>query len=95
MWDVVVDGLFVPMRKIRGSDELEPKQRSEWINGEVRRIQINFKAINTLHCTLNPIEFNKTSMCKIAKGIWDKLKVTHEGTTYVKESKITIFSNQY
>ena len=29
------------------------------------------------------------------KKIWDKLKVTHEGTFQVKESKIAFFSNQY
>ena len=31
----------------------------------------------------------------MAKGIWDKLKVTHKGTTQVKESKIVLLSNQY
>ena len=31
----------------------------------------------------------------MAKEIWDKLKVTHEGTFQVKESKITLPSNQY
>ena len=34
-------------------------------------------------------------MCKTAKEIWDKLRVTHEGTTQVKESKIALLSNQY
>ena len=38
MWDVIVDGHFVLMRKIRGGEELEPKQRSEWSNGEVKKI---------------------------------------------------------
>ena len=95
MWDVVVDGPFVPMRKIRASGEQVPKQRSEWTNGEVKKIEINFKAINTLHCALNPTKFNRISMCKIAKEIWDKLRVTHEGTTQVKESKIALLSNQY
>ena len=95
MWDVVVDDLFIPIRKIRGSGEQVPKQRSEWTNGEVKKIEINFKAINTLHCALNPIEFNRISMCKTVKEIWNKLKVTHEGTTQVKESKITLLSNQY
>ena len=34
-------------------------------------------------------------MCKIAKEIWHKLRVTHEGTTQVKDSKIAFLSNQY
>ena len=38
MWDIVVDGLFVPMRKIRGSEEIVPKQKSEWANGELKKI---------------------------------------------------------
>ena len=31
----------------------------------------------------------------MAKEIWDKLKVTHKGTSQVKESKIALLSNQY
>ena len=29
------------------------------------------------------------------KEIWDKLKIIHEGTSKVKESKIALLSNQY
>ena len=63
------------------SEKLEPKLRSKWTKVEVKKVQVNFKAINTLHYTLNPIEFNWISTCKMAKEIWDKLKVTHERTT--------------
>ena len=31
----------------------------------------------------------------MANEIWDKLKVTHEETTQVKKSKISLLSNQY
>ena len=82
------------MRKIRRSDELESKQKSEWTNGEVKKIQINFKAIKTLCCALNPTKFNQISTCKTIKEIWDKLRVTHEGTTQVKKCKIAILSNK-
>ena len=58
-------------------------------------MQVNFKAINTLHCALNPTQFNRISTYKIAKEIWDKLKVTYERTSQVKESKIALLSNQY
>ena len=36
---------------------------------------INFKAMNTLHCALNPTKFNRISTFKLAKEIWYKLKV--------------------
>ena len=41
----------------------------------MKKVQLNFKVRNTLHCALNPIEFNRISTCKLAKEIWDKLKV--------------------
>ena len=66
-------------------EALEPKIRSEWTDLEIKRVQVNYKVINTLHCTLKPTEFNRISICKTAKAIWDKLKITHEGTSQVKE----------
>ena len=64
--------------KIRtGSEALKPKLRSEWSKTEVKKVQVNFKAINTLHCNLNPIEFNQILTCQTVKEIWDKLKITH------------------
>ena len=95
MWDVVLDGQYVPMKIATGVEASVPKLRSEWSESEVKRMQVNFKAINTLHCALNPTEFNLISTCKTVKEIWDKLKVTHEGTSQVKESKIALLSNQY
>ena len=82
MWDIIVDGPFVPIKKIQ-------------VNAELKKIQVNFKAINTLHCALNPMEFNRISTWKIVKEIWDKLRVTHERTPQVKESKIALLLNQY
>ena len=95
IWDVVLNGPYVPMKTNTVSEESKPKFRSEWTKVEVKKVQVNFKAINTLHCALNPTEFNRISTCKTTKKIWDKLKVTHEGTSQVKESKITLISNQY
>ena len=95
MWDIVVEGPYVPTKPRVGCSDLELKPRNEWTEAEVKKVQMNFKAINTLHCSLNATEFNRISTCKTAKEIWDKLKVTHEGTTQVKESKIALLSNQY
>ena len=94
MWDVVLDSPYVTMKIKTGSEALEPNFRSEWTDLKIKRVQVNYKAINTLHCALNPTEFNRIFTCKTAKEIWDKLKVTHEGTSQVKESKIVLLSNQ-
>ncbi|XVF37301.1 hypothetical protein REPUB_Repub19eG0134400 [Reevesia pubescens] len=94
MWDVIMEGPFIPTKK-NEANEVVPKPKSEWTADDKAKVQINFKAINTLHCALNLAEFNRISTCNNAKEIWDKLKVTHEGTSQVKESKITLLSHQY
>ena len=78
--DLVMEGLYVPTKSKSTSQELEPNPRDEWTDAELKKVQMNFKAINSLHCSLNATEFNRISTC-LAKEIWDKLKVTHEGTT--------------
>ena len=93
MWDIVLDGPYVSMKTKAGSEALEPKIKSEWIELKIKKFQVNFKVINTLHCALNLTEFNRISTCKTTKEIWDKLKVTHERTSQVKESKIALLSN--
>ena len=67
MWDVVLDGLYVPMKTGMGSEALELKLKSEWSKTKVKKVQVNFKVINTLHFDLNPTEFNRISTCKTAK----------------------------
>ena len=95
MWDIGLDDPYVPMKTGMGVEALVPKLQSEWLESEVKRMQVNFKAINTLYCALNPIEFNRIFTCKSAKEIWDKLKVIHVGTSQVKESNIALLLNQY
>lgn len=48
-----------------------------------------------IHCTLDVNEYNKMLACSSAKKVWDKLEVTYEGTSQVKESKIDIFLRDY
>ena len=50
MWDIVMDGPYVPTKTKGENRELEPKLRNKWTNIEMKKVQINFKAINTLDC---------------------------------------------
>ena len=61
MWDVMLDGPYIPMKTKTESEESKPKLRSEWTEAEVKKVQVNFKGINTFHCALNPTEFNRIS----------------------------------
>jgi len=40
-------------------------------------------------------EYNCICACERVKQIWDKLVVTYEGTSEVKETKINMFVHQY
>ena len=74
MWEVVMDGPYVPTKAKKGSEELKPKLKSEWTDMDMKKVQLNFKAMNILHCALNITEFNRISTCESAKKIWEKLK---------------------
>ncbi|KAK9011529.1 hypothetical protein V6N11_044377 [Hibiscus sabdariffa] len=56
---------------------------------------MNTKAMHILFCALGSDEYAKMSSCSSAKEIWDKLEVTHEGTSEVKETKICLLNLSY
>lgn len=95
MWDVIMERPYIPTSPsfVMGEKILIP--RAEQIEVEVKKIQTNFEAINTLHCTLTPIEFNKISGCTTNKEIWEKLRVIHVRTSQVKKSKIALLTHNY
>ena len=92
-WDVIENGPTIPT-KMTEEGEI-PKLKKEWTPTDVKDIQNNAKAMHTLYCALDVNEFNRISGCETAKEIWDKLEVTHEGTSQVKESKINILVHKY
>ena len=40
-------------------------------------------------------EYFRVSSCKSAKEMWDTLRLTHEGTTDVKRSRINALTHEY
>ncbi|XVF37013.1 hypothetical protein REPUB_Repub19eG0108800 [Reevesia pubescens] len=68
MWDIIMDGLFIPTKKSEANEAI-PKFKFEWTADDKAKVQVNFKAINTLHCALNLAKFNRISTCKNAKEI--------------------------
>src|SRR5436190_5561102 len=67
----------------------------EWSNNDKKLMQTNAKAMNALFCDLERNEFNRVSNCKTAHEIWHIQEVTHEGTTRVKESKISVLVHKF
>ena len=93
MWDVVQDGSFVPMKEIDGKQV--SKTREEMTPQDKKNIVINAKAMNVLYYALNEYNFNKVQACTSAKEIWELLMVSNEGTSQVKETKISMLTHSY
>ena len=62
---------------------------------DTKDVQNNAKVIHTLYYALDVNEFNRIFVCEIAKKNWDKLKVTHKGTSQVKEWNISMLVHKY
>ena len=88
LWRIIVNRSKIPIIRVEGKDEF--KSESTWDENDLKILQSNAKVMNILYCALDPNEYNRISTYKSIKEIWDKLEVTHEGTSYVKESKINI-----
>ena len=58
-------------------------------------LQINARAIALLYCAVSGEEYAKISNCDTAKEMWDKLEVTYEGTSKVRETKIDALRHDY
>ena len=61
------------------------KPESDWDDNDRRIVQLNAKDINALYYTLSVNGFNRIYFYTLAKKIWDRLEVTHEGTNQIKK----------
>ena len=84
LWEIVENSYTMPQ-----------SSRDQWSNEEKKLYTLNSKAMNALYCALNEVEYNRISLCTSAHDIWEKLQVTHEGTSQVKESKIGALTQKY
>lgn len=93
LWTIVEEGYTKPTITTEGITTEKPKSR--WSIDEKNKYTLNSRAMNALFCGLSPEEYNKVSVCKTAKEIWDTLEVTNEGTSQVKDSKISTLMHKY
>ncbi|KAA3480278.1 hypothetical protein EPI10_020726 [Gossypium australe] len=93
VWRIITNGSFIHMKRVEGV--IFPKEESEWDNNYIKKIQLNAKDMDTLFYALSANEYIRVSLCNNAKEIWDKIGVTHEGTSRVKDSKISLITLDY
>ncbi|XP_075098859.1 uncharacterized protein LOC142175768 [Nicotiana tabacum] len=73
----------------------DPEDIDEYTDEQMAVVQVNAKARNLLYNAISGEEYEKISSCDIAKEMWDKLEVTYEGTSKVKETHINMFFHDY
>ena len=57
MWDIVMEGPYVPTKSKGTNQELEPKPRDEWTEAELKKVQMNFKASNRMSIFLRSFDY--------------------------------------
>ncbi|XP_069145959.1 uncharacterized protein [Solanum lycopersicum] len=97
LWHIVLDGPFIQMIEEKDGEKtrLVPKHRQKYDEADIKNIEKGYKAKTLLVCGIGLDEFNRVSACESAKEILDCLKMTHEGTEQVKESKIDMLTSLY
>ncbi|MQL78381.1 hypothetical protein Taro_010811 [Colocasia esculenta] len=80
---------------IEEEDLVVLNNKENWTEDDKKKISLNCKAKSILCCALNKKEFNRISACKSAMEMWEKLRITYEGTYKVKETRIDILVAQY
>ncbi|MQM02573.1 hypothetical protein Taro_035340, partial [Colocasia esculenta] len=48
-----------------------------------------------MQCAVHPKEYSRVSTCTSAKEMWDKLELIYEGTSEVRESKVSMLVSEY
>jgi len=93
LWNLVTKGPYVPMTIIDG--KVVKKTEEQYTQEDYARHSKNYKAMHILYCGLDANEYNHICACESTKKIWDKLVMTYEGTSQVREMKINMFIHQY
>src|SRR5262249_49472169 len=62
---------------------------------DLKKLDLNEIAMNILHCGLNESYFNRICTCKSTKEICDELESTYEGSSKVRDTKISLLCGQF
>ena len=81
--------------KIPKNEDGSFKEYKDFDDKDWKKLHTNSKETQLLYCALNLEEHNRISSCETAKEIWKMLKVTHVGTTQVKETRINMMLHDY
>ncbi|XP_070037209.1 uncharacterized protein [Nicotiana tomentosiformis] len=88
VWSVIKKGNYPLLASVQ--PPVDPEDIDEYTDEQMAVVQVNAKARNLLYNTVSGGEYEKISSCDTTKKMWDKLEVTYEGTSKVKETHINM-----
>ena len=94
LWMIIENGPLI-LKKATEDGKIAPKKPEEFNAHDVKMLETNAKAKKLLYFSLGPNEYTRISECESVKEIWDALRIAHEGTNLVKQSRIELLMTKY
>ncbi|KAJ8775053.1 hypothetical protein K2173_020057 [Erythroxylum novogranatense] len=89
-WKIIIFGPHVPL-----NENGQVKTELEYDDNDWKQAYINAKAMKLIYCALTVEERNRVNSCTSAQEMWERLRITHEGTNQVRETKINMLLHDY
>ena len=93
VWMTIEDGVITPTKTVE--DVIIEKKVSEYTPIEEERMNIAAKAEMVLTSALAEKEYKRVNNCKSAQEMWNKIVITYEGTTDIKDSRMDTLIHEY
>ncbi|KAI3815706.1 hypothetical protein L1987_15385 [Smallanthus sonchifolius] len=87
MWKPIKDGPYIPM--VSSADfggALVPKEPSKYSDEDIKKIEVDFKALGAIQMCLPNEVFHNFRGYKTAKELWEALEKMFAGSEEVKEN---------
>ncbi|XP_015959010.1 uncharacterized protein LOC107482934 [Arachis duranensis] len=94
LWKIILEGPQFPTGT-SAEGVVTLTLEASWAEEDRKKVELNAKAVNLLNCAISFEEYRRVSRCTTAKEIWDKLQITHEGTTIVKKTRTDMLNREY
>ena len=94
LWMIIKNSPLIPMKATKDGKTI-PEKPNEFTSDDFKMMEKNAKAKKLLYFGLRPDEYTRISDCESAKEIWDALRLVHERTNQVKQSRIELLMRKY
>ncbi|XP_019189390.1 PREDICTED: uncharacterized protein LOC109183784 [Ipomoea nil] len=96
VWCIIVTGWEHPTKASTSEDETRvTKPENEWTQAEKTSAGHNDKALDIIYGLIHESQFPIVAGHDSAKGAWEALEATYEGTSSVKQSKLQLVQSDF